>query len=352
MKGIQEIVQWIQNSGIETMLNGFVAIATMILFSIFGSLFSYFILKIFYKKYTKEKIKTHVLYRPIKWIFSWIGVYVGILLLQLPTEWMVLVNKVFKIMFILLIAKGFANVVNPKSEFSLKMHAKLKINEDDTMANFIGKIMKIAIYVIAGFMVASELNYDLSGLIAGLGLGGVVIALAAQDVAKNLFGGFAILMDRPFLVGDFVETKDYSGTVEDITFRSTKIRTTENTVITIPNSTISNEPLTNWNRMDKRRYSFNLGFEMETSIDRIKEVTQKIKERLQKNPNLEKESIEVHITDIKEDCINLFISVYTNVTAYYDYLAVRETVNCSIMELLEQEKMPLAYPTSRLVVKE
>ena len=149
--------------------------------------------------------------KPIKIFTVLIGVYLAILILRLPEDVMNFANKVFRIALIILIANGVANLINPKSTVFTKIKGKL--NTDDTLSNFISKVIKTIVYIIAGFIVINEIGYDLSGIVTGLGLSGVVFALAAQDIAKNLFGGFAIIVDKPFIVGDWVETEGASGRI-------------------------------------------------------------------------------------------------------------------------------------------
>lgn len=351
MEVINGVIEFIKSIEVETAVDILLAVMIVILFNIFSSFFSYFVIKLFNMKKKKEKIKHHVFYKPLQFFFIVSGIYLATYLIKLPPNVMEFVHKGYRIMIICLVAKGFANIVNVNSDFITNMQEKLKFNGNSTVANFIGKIIKMLIYIIAGFLVISELGYDLSGLVTGLGLGGVVFAFAAQDIAKNLFGGISILFDKPFVVGDWIEMGTYSGTVEDISFRSTKIRTVEDTVVTVPNSTIANESIINWSRISKRRYAFNLGFDKKISVEKLKEVSDKIKWILIQNENVEDDSVEVHIDKITDNSINMFISVYTEITGYFDYLAVKETVNCSIMHLLERENIILVYPTQTIEIK-
>ena len=97
-----------------------------------------------------------------------------------------------------------------------------------------------------------EFNYDIGGIATGLGLTGAVVALAAQDIVKQIFAGLTIFIDKPFEIGDWVEVGDISGTVEDITIKSTKIRTIEDTVVTVPNDTMTSSSIINWGKIKKR----------------------------------------------------------------------------------------------------
>ncbi len=349
MNQINELIERIKGITPETAVDILIAIGIILIFKILSASVAYIIIKMFNLKKNKKEIKQNSFYKPIKWFIVLMGVYIAIYILKIPEEIMQKVNKLFRIATILLVANGFANIINIQSSVFTKI--KEKFHTDDTLVNFISKVVKTIVYVIAGFIVIAEIGYDLSGLVAGLGLGGVVIALAAQDIAKNLFGGFAIIMDKPFIVGDVIEMPQGKGTVEDISFRSTKIRTVENTVITIPNSTLSNEAVTNYSKIEKRRYNFNLGIDMDTKIEKIKQLEEKIGLILQSHPNIIQDSINVYIDTIKDDSINISISLYTDVIEYADYMQVREEINCSIMELVEVEKIELAYPTQSIVIK-
>ncbi len=340
MEFIINLIKNIQNIEKITVINILIAVITIIIFYLFSSLFSYIVIKLFSMK-SKNKIKDNIFYKPLKIFFLIFGIYISTLILDLPESPMNIINKIFKISIIILVASAISSVASPIREFYIKLKEKLNFNKDDTITVFICKIIKMIIYIIAGFLIISEIGYDLNGIITGLGLGSVVVAFAAQDIAKNLFGGFAIIIDKPFIVGDFINIGNYNGIVEDITFRSTKIRTSEDSIITIPNSVLSNQAVINWSKLTKRRYSFNIDLKSNIKIDKIKEISDKIIFVIKNNPNVEKESVHVSIDKINIDSISIFISVYTNITNYYDYLLVKESINCSIIELLENESIEL-----------
>lgn len=339
MSTITETIEWIKNIKLEIIIDMAIAIGIIILFKIISGTVAYIVIKMVNFNKSKKKIKESGFYKPIKILTVLLGVYLAIVILRLPEGIMLFANKVFRIAIILLLANGVANLISPNSNMFTKIKGKL--NTDDTLSNFIIKVIKTIVYIIAGFIVINEVGYDLSGLITGLGLGGVVFALAAQDIAKNLFGGFAIIVDKPFIVGDSVETDGAKGTVEDITFRSTKIRTTEDTVITIPNSVLSNQAIVNATKREKRKYEMKLEIQADTSLEKIKGVLDKINLVLRNNHNIYQDSINVHMNEIVHNHIQILITVYTTVTEYSEYLDVREDINYSIMEILKSENIKL-----------
>lgn len=340
MATITETIEWIKNIKTETLIDIAIAIGIIVVFKIISSSVAYIVIKMVNLKKSKKIIKESGFYKPIKIFTVLVGVYLAISILKLPEETMKFANKLFRIATIILISNGVANLINPNSAVFSKIKGKL--NTDDNLSNFISKIIKTIVYIIAGFIVIKEFGYDLSGLVTGLGLGGVVFALAAQDIAKNLFGGFAIIIDKPFIVGDWVETEGASGTVEDITFRSTKIRTTEDTVVTIPNSVLSNQAIVNATKREKRKYEMKLDIQADTSLDKIKIVLDKINLVLRNNHNIYQDAINVHINEIINNHIQILVTVYTTVTEYSEYLDVKEDINYSIMEIIKNENIKLS----------
>ncbi len=174
--------------------------------------------------------------------------------------------------------------------------------------------------------------------------GGVIVALAAQDIAKNLFGGVAIITDKPFIVGDYIETDKYQGTVEDITFRSTRIRTNENTLVTIPNSTLSNASIINWSKLEKRRFDVSLNLPLEISSEKIESIISKLELVLSSNEDVVKDSVRINLNKIDTDGINIWIYLYTTNTVYDDYFKFKQKINDCVLKVLEAENIKLAYP--------
>lgn len=191
----------------------------------------------------------------------------------------------------------------------------------------------------------------MNGLVAGLGIGGVIVTLAAQDTAKNLFGGLVIFLDKPFIVGDWIEMEPYEGTVEDITFRSTRVRTFENSIVNIPNSIISNSSIINWSKMEKRRYRTNLCIEIDTPLEKIEKFQERVKEMLQSRDTVYDESIIVKFDEITDNGINILVCSYTDSVDYPSYLTERENINRKIMKILKEENIELAYDTKTVYMR-
>ena len=333
-----------------------IAIGIIVLFRILSGTFSYMIIRIFkIKSKTSREIKESAFFKPLKLFFIILGIYLAIVFLKTPLQIneqiMDIVTKAFKIISVIEIAVGLANSFTSKTILGKKLKKSLSQKMDDTVFEFVLKIARVFIYIIAIFLVLAILEINLTGLIAGLGLGGVIVTLAAQDTAKNLFGGVVIFIDKPFVVGDWIEMDNYEGTIEDITFRTTRIRTFENALVNIPNAIIADASVTNWSKMEKRRYKTNLCVEIDTSLEKLELLKTRIEKMLQERESVYDDSIIVRFDQITDNGINILIYTYTNSVDYASYLKEVEDINIKIMKILNEEHIELAYDTKTVYVK-
>lgn len=333
-----------------------IAIGIIVFFRILSGTFSYMIIKVFKIKSKKAKeIKESAFFRPLKIFFIILGIYLAIVFLRAPLQIneqvMDIVTKAFKIISVIEIAVGLANSFTSKTILGKKLRKSLNEKTDDTVFEFVLKITRVFIYIIAIFLVLAILEINLTGLIAGLGLGGVIVTLAAQDTAKNLFGGAMIFIDKPFVVGDWIEMDNYEGTIEDITFRTTRIRTFENALVNIPNAIIADASVTNWSKMEKRRYKTNLCVELDTPLEKLELLKTRIEKMLQERESVFDDSIIVRFDQITDNGMNILIYTYTNSVSYASYLKEVEDINVKIMKILNEENIELAYDTKTVYVK-
>lgn len=354
---MQQITDYISSISSIQIIDIIIAIGIIILFRIFSSGLAYIIIRMFkLKTKNRKKIKESAFYNPLRIFLGILGIYIAILFLKqalnLSDEVMKVVATIFKIISVIVFAKGFAESLTPKSSFVKRIKERNTKNVEDSMLDFILKIARALIYIIAGFIVITLLGININGLVAGLGIGGVIVTLAAQDTAKNLFGGMVIFIDKPFSVGDWIEMSPFEGTVEDITFRSTRVRTFENSLVNIPNSVISNSSIINWSKMEKRRYKTNLCIQIDTPLEKLEKFEKRVKEMLQEREGIYDDSIIVKFDEIKDNGINILVCSYTDSIDYPSYLAEKENINCKIMKILREENIELAYDTKTVYVKE
>ena len=325
-------------------------------FRIFSSAFSYIIIKMFKIREKKaNKIKESAFYKPLRVFFIILGFYLAVVFLKVPlnlsSEVMDIAYKAFVIISVIAFARGLAQSFTEKSALYQIIKEKISPSVEDSMFDFILKVIRGIIYVIAGFIVITVLGINLNGLVAGLGIGGVIVTLAAQDTAKNLFGGLVIFLDKPFAVGDWVQLETFEGIVEDITFRSTRVRTFENSLVNIPNAIVSNASIINWSKMEKRRYRTNLCIELDTPLEKLENFKTRVENMLQEREGIFDDSILVKFDNITDNGLNVLVSSYTDSVDYASYLSEREDINYRIMKILQEEKIQLAYNTNTVHIK-
>lgn len=333
-----------------------ITIGIILVFRILSSILSKIIIKILRTK-NKEKtdVRKNPFYKPLKTIFTFIGIYVALNFLKqemtISIELEAIINKIIKITMIIFVAKAFGESLDEKNGLFTKFKTKGNKEIDSGTTSIILKGIRIIIYIIAAFMVISELGYNISGFVTSLGIGGVVITLAAQDTAKSLIGGALIILDKPFKVGDYIKVGTFEGTVEEITFRSTNIRTLENSVLHIPNSEMSISAIINYNEMEKRRYFSRLTLELSTKLEKVEEVKNQIQQMLQSRTDIIQDSINVKFENISANGMDLLIIAYINETNYGKFLEIKEQINYAVMAILQNQGVELAYNTQTIYVK-
>lgn len=351
MEIINNVINFFRSITEEQLIDIGIAAAVVLVSLIISPLISYIFIRMFnIKEKDKSKIKNNPLYTTIKALIVCIGIYMGILIVNLPQNVIDICKKGFQIIIICIIAKGLVEFVDPKHGIVRKMRDENKIDGNKTVASFTSKILKYVIYIGAGLLILTVFDINPSSLIAGLGVGSAVVALAAQDFVKNLISGFSIMSDKPFLVGDWIEVGLNQGTVIEISFRCTKIQTSDNTIITIQNSVFTTTNVINWSRMKQRRYLLNVKVPLETNVDQMERITKKIRFVLSNNDDVDKETIQVHFDTIGLDSMNIVIYMYTDIVNYADYLVFRQGVNEQILKVLESENVKMAYPGQNVYV--
>ena len=353
---MEQFNEFINNITSLQIIDILIALGIIIFFRIFSSTIAYAIIRMFKLKSKKAKdIKESAFYSPLRVFFIMLGVYLAILFLKRPLnindEIMSIVTLAFKIISIVAFAIGLAKSFTIKSTLIVKMRKKSQKEMDDTTVEFILKIIRAIIYIITIFIVLALLGIDLTGLVAGLGIGGIIITLAAQDTAKNLFGGLVIFLDKPFNVGDWIEMDAYEGTIEDITFRTTRIRTFENSILNVPNSKIADSAVINWSKMEQRRYKVNLRVELGTPVEKLQRLKERVEKMLHERESILDDQTIVRYDNIDENGINMLIYTYTDSVGYDSYLAEVEDINYKLMKILEEENVKVAYDTQNVYVR-
>lgn len=216
---------------------------------------------------------------------------------------------------------------------------------DDQLVPFASKALKILVIVLGFLTVLQSFGLNVMSLLAGLGLGGLALALAAQDTAANLFGSITILFDRPFQVGDWVKIKDTEGTVEEIGFRSTRLRTFYNSLITIPNSIMAKENIDNMGARPARRVRQTLGLTYETSPEKIEEFCDRVRYLIKTDEKVIPETAIVHFNNYNASSLDVLVNFHLRVYTGPEELAHQQKIFIEILKIAAELKVDFAYPT-------
>ena len=212
MEILNNLMNFFKNITEEQLIAFGIAAAVILVSFIIGPIISYIFIRMFnIKEKNKLKIKSNPLYSTIKALIVCIGIYMGILIVNPPQNVIEICKKGFQIIIICIIARGLTELADSKHGIVKKMQDENKIDGNKTVVSFTSKILKYVIYIGAGLLILTVFGINLSSLIAGLGVGSAVVALAAQDFVKSLISGFSIMADKPFLVGDWISVGTNEG---------------------------------------------------------------------------------------------------------------------------------------------
>jgi MscS family membrane protein len=219
-------------------------------------------------------------------------------------------------------------------------------------ANFIKELIKVFIMVLIVF---AGLRYifhvNITALIASLGIGGLAVALAAQDTLANLLGSFIIYLDKPFRAGDVVETNDIRGTIEHVGFRTTRIRTMEKSLLTVPNKKLIDNPLNNITLSAARRVRFTVGLTYGTKSAQIQNVIDEIKKAIHAHQQVS-DDCTVRFDAFDSSSLNILVVYFVMSNEYDVMIEVKEELNFKIMQIVEQNGCEFAFPTQTVYVKQ
>jgi MscS family membrane protein len=293
--------------------------------------------------------------KPAEFFILLIGLFIAMEILQLPSEpfdLSKLSTSILKALIIFDVAWFFFNLVDMIDHYLNKWAAKTESALDDHLAPLLRKSLRIFIVIMAALMAIQTFGYPVTGVIASLGIGGLAFALAAKDSISNIFGSLMIIFDRPFHVGDWIKAGDMEGTVEEVGFRSTKIRTFAKTLISVPNNIIANLALDNYSRMPKRRIRLTVGVSYDATPTQMREAVSRIRELLRTHPAIDQDFFLVNFTDFGASSLDIMVYCFTTTTVWGEYLDAREDVCLKIMDALEELGLEIAFPSTTVYLRQ
>jgi len=228
--------------------------------------------------------------------------------------------------------------------------SKSSTDLDDHLLPVMKRVVNILVVIVAAIIIIDKLGYNASSLVAGLGIGGLAFALAAQDLLGNLFGGIAIFADKPFRIGDTVRIGDIEGTVKEIGLRTTRIETYSGTLVILPNRKVADNNLENISKEKARRVVVKFGLDMSTGKKKLDEVKVILRRDVKQTKGLRPECT-VSFTGFDDNSLTLTFIYWITKEGLDDYWGVQDRLYTAINADFEKAKIRLAFPTRTLYVK-
>lgn len=223
---------------------------------------------------------------------------------------------------------------------------------DDQLAPLATKTLKVLVIIVGGLVVLQNFGVNVTALLAGLGIGGVALAFAAQDTVANVFGTITILLDSPFKLGDRIKILDIDGVVEEVGFRSTRLRTLYNSVVTLPNSVVAKEKIDNLSgRENIFRFRTVLGFTYSSTPEQIQKFCEHLRYFIKQESIVDQTRTAVHFVDFAESSMNVLVSFHYKLDDATLEVPTNENYLFQIQKIANDQKLSFAFPTRTIVLE-
>jgi len=308
-------------------------------------------------KYTKTKIDdiiANILSKPLPFKILIVTIFfnIGFNYLLVSQWWTDFVKNASFLVYVFAITLFIIKFLIGIIEEYLEVYAqKTESKYDDQLIPLLKSLVKIVLFIVAILVILSNLGYNISALLAGLGIGGLAVAMASKDIVENFLAGIVIFVEKPFKMDDILKTSDGFGSVEEIGIRSTRIRTFDNTLIVVPNRNLSANSVENISARRARKENFTIGLTYDTSVKKIETAKKIILKILSTNKDIEKDSIVVSFESFGDFSLNIRIMYWIIPLDYFEYLKIKDHVNLTIKKEFENAKLDFAFPTQTVHVR-
>ena len=300
-----------------------------------------------------EQSLSEALVRPIQLLIIALGLRLALAMIEMADFMVLLLDRVAGTLVVVALFWMLYRVVDVIAQFYVSRAARETSSLDETIVRFVRQTSILLIFVFAVALILQRWGQDIGGLIAGLGIASLAVALAAQDALSNVIAYFAILTDAPFKVGDFIVIDDLvRGKVQEISFRSTRIRSIDNSVMVIPNQTIANANVVNWARTRKRRLDITLGLTYGSSPEQIEAAIASLKAMLESHDQVSSDRLVVEFVNFNDSSLDLRVSFMVRSSSWEDLEAAKTVFNLEFMRILQQHNLSIAFPTRTVYLEQ
>ena len=281
----------------------------------------------------------------INWPFYvYFAFYIGTRFLTLRP---LIIEQILSVFLIVILVYYAGRAVQKLIDQFIEIHIEKRKDEARrSILRTYGILLKIIIWFVAILLVLSNLGVEITPLIAGLGIGGIAIAFALQNVLEDLFSSFSIYLDKPFKEGDFIIIGTDMGTIKHIGLKSTRIEALQGQEIVVSNRELTSIRINNYKKMEKRRIVFSFGVEYGTPISKLRKIPEIVKKVVSKVEHAEVDR--VHFNEFGNFSLNYEVVYYVDVPDYNAYMDTRQEINFGLKEAFSKEKIEFAYPTQTI----
>jgi small-conductance mechanosensitive channel len=285
---------------------------------------------------------------PIILLALLLGLYYGLTPLSILDPYSGTLKQIFSVAQILGATFIIIRVLNVLfSWFGERAKSEKRMSEH--LLSILKQVIRAAILLFALLTIMAVFNIDLSGVIVGLGVGGIAIALALQNILADAFSAFLIYFDRPFEIGDFIVVGEYSGTVKKIGIRSTRVKLLQGEELVISNRELTTTSIRNFKKLRKRRVVFKFGVAANTSLEKLKRIPAIIETIIKKVKFTEFDR--VHFSEIGDFSHNFEVVYYIKTPDYAKYMDAKQEINLALIEAFEKEDIVMPFPTQTILLE-
>ncbi len=245
----------------------------------------------------------------------------------------------------------FYRLVDVFASIFRNLASKTETTMDDQLIPLLARAVKLVVVVFGLLFILDNLDVDVTALLAGVSIGGLAIALAAQDTVKNFIGSISIFVDRPFMVGNFINAGDITGTVVEVGVRTTKIRALDGATVTVPNGDLASRVITNHSVRDYRRYSTSITVTYSTLPDQMEEFVEGIRKIVNDYPKVREGSVTIQFHEMNSSSLDIFYAAIFNVTDHGEWLACRQDIFIQVMRLAAEMSIDFAFPSTSVYIE-
>lgn len=298
-----------------------------------------------------EPIIVQAVVGPTRYLIVALGISIATYLVDFGSDLTHFANQLVRTLVIIAVFHAIYNVVDLVSITPNSVLRFTGLAIEQRLLPFARIVVKLVVFVLAVVIVLQEWGYNVTGIVASLGLVGLAFSLAAQDTISNMFGFTAIVSDNPFTVGDFIVTKEVEGIVEHVGVRSTRLRRLDQAYVTVPNNMLTGTAVFNWSRLKKRRVDFVLGVTYQTNSQQMRTLLERLRETLKARPQVDPDSVIVHFIRFGESSLDIRIICYVAITDWAAWTAEQEQINLAIMDTIEGLGLSIAFPSRSVYIK-